>query len=298
MQDHFATKAAKPGFLDHNDPPVCTVTYGTSPIILTGHHNGWHVPQALHKDGKPLGVEACWFDPDAINHRHEACDWGVAALLDLLSGQLPHTYTIASNYSRLVCDKNRTRDHIITSVSTEYEDQPIPGNQDLSPEQLAQRHEIYDAYIQELESLIQHVQTRHGGAIILDLHSFSPTWKWMPRTRIIGAIALETNNPLSAHTNAFLRQRAGDIFSPDYPYNTRKPEHAGLRATLLGNPLRKKLNVHPVTLQFRNDVLQNRITLPHITGLIKDLILDIQNSPNLGMLMNNDTHCEPEPHTP
>lgn len=298
MQDHFATKAAKPAFLRHTDPPVCTVTYGTSPIILTGHHNGWHVPQALHRDGKPLGVEAFWFDPDAINHRHEACDWGVAALLGRLSRQLPHAYTIASNYSRLVCDKNRTRDHTITPASTEYEDQPIPGNQDLSPEQLAQRHEIYDAYIQELESLIRHVQTQHGGAIILDLHSFSPTWKGIPRPRSIGAIALETNNPLSAHTNAFLRQQAGNIFSPDYPYNMSTHEHAGLRATLLGNALREEFNVQPVILEFRNDVLQDKITLPHITGLIKNLILDIQNSPNLGMLMNNDAPSEPEPHTP
>jgi predicted N-formylglutamate amidohydrolase len=89
-------------------------------------------------------------------------------------------------YSRLVIDCNRPldADGSIVKVS---EDTVIPGNNDLSEEEIeARRNEIFHPYHDTIASIIDKRLAKEQSIILLAIHSFTPVYKGDSRPWHIG----------------------------------------------------------------------------------------------------------------
>ncbi len=243
--------AAPATLLGPEDPPVYTMHTGESAIVFTGPHNGWHVPKTLYKNGLKLGIEDFWFDPAHANRRHEACDWGMKELFDALNAKAPHITTVASNYSRLVVDKNRTAQHMVTPCSSET-DAPLSGNQNVCPFEVTKRlEEIYAPYHARVDALIQETKKRLGKILYLDLHSFTPTWNGVPRPVGVGTLTM-FHDDFSKCVEDALAAQYGDLFRADEPYDLSIHP---FRHTNAGAEISGRNGIPYVGIEFRSDLL-------------------------------------------
>ena len=239
--------------------------FGKTPIILTGPHNGWNVPQSLMCNGKPLGVEEYWFDPANPQHRHEACDWGMAQLFDEIEKQNPEICLFAAKNSRLVVDLNRTPKLIIYENSSET-GEPIPGNTGLSTEQKQGRMDTYyHPYHQAVDQVLQGTIDKFGHALWIDMHSFTPIWNGTPREVGIGTLKTHTT-PFSEKAEQKLEQLFRELFVPDQPYPMYLDENRQLSS---GVEISARNNVEYFGLEIRNDLLS---TTHQITVMAEQMI--------------------------
>ncbi len=272
-------KRSKQSLLDPRDPGVCDIVKGNSPLIISGPHNGYFVPQSLHDDKNyPLGLHPSAFDPKSPFKRHEACDWGIAELFDVLQemeakAEPPqkHNY-ISSPYSRLISDLNRPPEHSMSDKSSE-DRSIIPGNIDIDKKHKTQRiADIYTPYHKELKKLITQVQKRFGYAIFLDLHSFTPTWKGKNRAVHIGTLAC-SDNFTESHISKYLAAACAAHnlnFGAHQPYDLKNEpkEHSDTARTI------EEYGVWYAGLEIRNDLLST----PENTKMIAELIFEATTS--------------------
>lgn len=192
--------------LQNGDPAPYILKKGDSPFIFTGPHNGIAVPQLLMLEPKWLG-------------RHESHDLGMKNLFAALQNIMPEANFLSGTYSRLVADLNRKPDTIVEKKSTEYEDEIIEMNDGLTGAQWQQRHdEVYAPYIETQAALIEEVKNRFGYAVLLDLHSFAPTWQGAPRGKLLGTLRLNSANTVGQAIDRVFRDKLGKGFAPGFPY--------------------------------------------------------------------------------
>src|SRR5690242_19781409 len=98
-----------------------------SPFLITVDHGGRRLPRALGDLG--LG--------EAELQMHIAWDIGAAAVARRLGAAL-EAFVITQTYSRLAIDCNRPLE-VPSSIVKQSEHVIVPGNQDVSAEQAAQR---------------------------------------------------------------------------------------------------------------------------------------------------------------
>lgn len=251
----------------------CSVVKGNSPIIIAGPHNGHVVPKSLYDSNNlPLGLHPLCFDPTSPFKRHEACDWGVANLFEVLQylekeESQNHNY-ISSPYSRLVCDLSRSKDNAVTEKSSENQT-IISGNFNLDDKDKATRiKQFYTPYQQQLKDLIKDTRAHFGYAIFLDLHSFTPTWKGANRDIHIGTLAC-SDNFVEVHIAKYLTAACAthDLnFAAHQPYNLKElPKHRSKVARSIEDN-----GVWYTGLEIRNDMLST----PEKTQTIAQLILE------------------------
>lgn len=266
MKNRFAHAA--------NDTPLFDLVQGTAPIIITAPHNGHLVPESLYHAGDPLGVPARWFDPAHPDKRHEACDWGAQELYETLKTNLADTGCsfLGAHYSRLVCDLNRPPHLWLTATTDEFKI-PIPANQNVSEHVRQHRQDtFYSPWFNAMEGLITTAKDHNNGrALLLDIHSFTPTWHSEPRTLDIGTLRLKPS-PVSDLMDSFF-QAANDsgtiTFRPDAPYNLQTPE---VYNKLAAKTLCEKYNIAYYGLEVKNTLLQNPHGLKAISTLITDAV--------------------------
>tara|TARA_R110002095_G_C4214300_1_gene236378 strand:- start:380 stop:1162 length:783 start_codon:yes stop_codon:yes gene_type:complete len=148
---------------------------GRSPVFLTCDHASNRIPAALGT----LGLD------ETQRARHIAWDIGAAGVSRHLSGMLDATLVL-QNYSRLVIDCNRPRDHesLIPQVS---EATPIPGNHALDEHARAQRvAEIFDPYHDAIGRLLD--ARRERPTVLVAIHSFTPVYLEQTRPWHIGVL--------------------------------------------------------------------------------------------------------------
>lgn len=239
-----------------------------SPVILTGPHNGWMVPDEFTLNGKPLGLEKYWFDPQSLNRRHEACDWGIQPLFNAIARKNNSIALLGGTISRLVVDLNRTENYLIYNSSSE--DQfGIPGNSNLSAAQIYKRRaQYYDPYHKALDELLVSTREKFGTAIWIDMHSFSPLWLGAPRLVGIGTLKIAQ----TAHTEKIenqLHKNFGEAFVPDEPYSMLLPENQIISGSLAAA---KRNNIEYFGLEIRNDLLQTPNQIENMGDKLLDLI--------------------------
>ncbi len=255
--------------LTQNDPAPVTVIKRAGSMIISSPHNGIAVPSCLPPY---LGTDKEWF-----NNAHEAMDLHIDKLLLELANRLDSISFIAGNYSRLVCDLNALPDYAITKQSTEYRNIEIPENQRESCciQQCAKRlEEIYWPYHNEKEQLINQKREEFGGVIVLDIHSFSPTWQQTQRNVEIGTIRCE-KTPFSRAFEEYLRSQSNFTFVSGQPYRVEDiPTNA---APLIS----KKNDLQYLGIEIRNDLIANNDGIKKIANLIESGINHVISHENI-----------------
>lgn len=153
-------------------PPAVTVVNeaGTAPVVLVCEHASNHIPAAY----AGLGLA-----PEHLT-RHIAWDIGAAALARRLSALLDSPLFL-SGYSRLLIDCNRPAG-VPSSIPVRSEDTDIPGNLDLSPEEVARRTALCFTPFQD--AIARHLDGRVAAGReteVVGIHTFTPVYLGVAR---------------------------------------------------------------------------------------------------------------------
>ena len=273
--------------LTTQEPPAFNQTIGTNPLIILGAHNGWLTPKILDDtSGKPLGLERNWFTPNSPHKRHEICDWGMDALFANISPPLSEAgcTILTANYSRLVCDFNRTPDFWLTTHADELKT-PIPGNTNSTKKNKNWRTKtFYNPWFNAVKSAIESAKQRHGYAIVLDLHSFTPTWHGEERKVDVGSIRLSKTklSETIRHGLKVILDKNGIIFEPDAPYDLRNSPL--LKEKFAAKIISKHFKAAYYGLEFKNSLLQKEDSCKIISKALMNTTQQLLNHPNLQSL--------------
>jgi len=197
--------------LGPDDPaPVSVVNpNGSAPLLLICDHASNAVPAALHG----LGL----IERDL--HRHIAWDIGAAEVTRLLAETLDAPAVLAG-YSRLVIDPNRHLDHP-DSIVGESDGTVIPGNADVSPEEVRARTDAcFWPYHRRIGSGLAGFAMRGQRPAVIGIHSYTPVLGGIVRPWHIGVLWGEDGRiamPLIAALSADESLVVGD----NQPYSGR-----------------------------------------------------------------------------
>lgn len=211
MQGEFSQKSAVESAVEH--PAPVTIVNRDSPIIFTGPHNGIAV---LDNPANPLGMPREWFEK-----AHEASDLNMQALFYDMIPHISNASYVWGNYSRLVADLNRMPGRAIAGESSEWEDLLIPGNtpENLTDQEIGRRmNTVYWPFHDALTKLVDEKRAKFGGVVLVDLHSFSPSWQGLSRDVDVGLLTLNQTHPLASMSAEFVRERSGYKYRPGEPY--------------------------------------------------------------------------------
>jgi predicted N-formylglutamate amidohydrolase len=125
--------------------------------------------------------------PEAQLQRHIAYDIGACAITERLSAELG-VPAVLSRYSRLLIDPNRGDDDP-TLIMQLSDGAVIPANKNMSSDEREHRLvRYYRPYHQAIDSVIDQCLASGVAPAILSLHSFTESWKGVPRPWHIGVL--------------------------------------------------------------------------------------------------------------
>lgn len=285
-QQNFNMHAQKINLLTENDPAPYAIHKGNSPVLFTGPHNGHAVPKALPAC---MDTEKEWF-----NKAHEAVDLHVAELFEVLQSKMNDASFLAGNYSRLVYDLNAKPDFAIRTCSCENDKRIIPAN---LPENCTlddrQRRmsEIYTPYHDAKHDLINEIRNNHNNEIlVLDLHSFTPTWQGQLRNVEIGTIRSEKTD-LSIAFEDYLRAQN------EYKFVSGEPYRVADRPSNAAPDISEKNNLQYLGIEIRYDLIDSHEKRVKMAGFIKDSVEHLLNHPQRKQILQQHTSPGFEPIT-
>jgi predicted N-formylglutamate amidohydrolase len=170
-------------------PPATTVTAETAESfrVLPGRTDAGliilcdHAENTLPEEYGTLGL------PEAQLLRHIAYDIGACAITEILSKRLG-VPAVLSRFSRLLIDPNRGADDP-TLIMRLSDGAVIPGNKHLDDAERTNRMARYYApYHQAIDRVIDVCLASGVAPAILSLHSFTESWKGVPRPWHIGVL--------------------------------------------------------------------------------------------------------------
>lgn len=194
--------------LKGGESPAATVERadGTSDLLLVCDHASRCIPETLGT----LGLS----EPELSTHI--AWDIGAARVASLLSAQLDATL-ILQNYSRLVIDCNRPL-AAPDSITTYSELVTIPGNQDVSAEEvLARRAEIFVPYHDRLADLLDERQRKGRRTVLIAVHSFTAVYRSVARPWHVG-LMYRRDARMADVLLRLLRQEPNLVVGDNEPY--------------------------------------------------------------------------------
>lgn len=165
--------------LDDDEPEAVAVErpFSTSPYLFVCDHWGNRIPRKLGK----LGLD------HSDLQRHIAWDVGVSGMAEEFARRFDATL-VKQVYSRLVIDCNRPLDSA-GSIPTVSEATEIPGNKDISEQEVAaRRREIFAPYHDAIAELIDRRLAAGQPTILLALHTFTPVFHGESRPWHIGLL--------------------------------------------------------------------------------------------------------------
>lgn len=271
MADRNTKNSTNTTLLGPDDPEPITLVEADSPIIITGPHNGFYVPQTLYEDNKPLGLHKSVFNPLSPFRRHEACDWGLYRLFRAMQGKESKNKRhkcsyISGNYSRLVTDLNRTAMRSMDKSSSETGN-IIPGNVALTKEQKLERVDlIHKPYHKALTALIKRKKKKFGYVVFLDLHSFTPIWQNKTREVHIGTLAFYGNpieSIIAKKISKPCKEKGWDFITHE-PYNLNESEKSkqGIAKGI------EKNGIIYTGLEIRNDLLKDHACAKKVSTMV------------------------------
>jgi predicted N-formylglutamate amidohydrolase len=189
-------------------PPVFAVRRnGASDFVVAVDHASARIPRCLNN----LGLSGADLD------RHIAWDIGA---LEVARGvcEALDAPLVAQNYSRLVIDCNR-RCGDPTSIPKISESTPIPGNLNLSEEQIeARRREIFDPYHSYLRTLLDERVSAGRRTILIVQHSMTNVFKGA-RREMHAAVLYDHDRRFAGCLLDALRAQAGLCVGDNEPYS-------------------------------------------------------------------------------
>jgi predicted N-formylglutamate amidohydrolase len=174
----------------------------SSPLLLLCDH----ASNALPPDLGTMGLAPGLFST------HIAYDIGAAAVTRALAAAYGAP-AVLGRWSRLLIDLNRGADDP-TIVMKLSDGSIIPGNRDADGAEVARRIAAWHApYHAAIAAELDRIGT---GAVVLSLHSFTPSWKKVPRLWEVG-ILYDRDARLAAPLMARLAE-AGFVVGDNEPY--------------------------------------------------------------------------------
>lgn len=261
-----------PPLLTEKDPPPFSVTHGSSPLIFTGPHNGKAVPQSLTCS---LGMGKSWFQT-----AHEASDLFMKELFEDMRPDFTEATFLEAEYSRLVCDLNRQPDYAVMRQSSENKNLLIPENQPeccCRAETQRRLKALHEPYHDTKNQIIETVRQDHGGAIVLDMHSFSPTWKGKQRAVEIGTIRCE-KTPLSYALEEFWRNQSYYLFISGEPYRVAS------RPTNIAPLITESADLQYVGIEIRSDLIDRPEKRKKMVEFLKLCTMHLLNHSDLNKI--------------
>jgi predicted N-formylglutamate amidohydrolase len=160
----------------------------------------------------PEGVGSLGLQP-ALFQTHIAWDIGAAVVTRALA-QAYGAPALLGGWSRLLIDLNRGADDP-TIVMKLSDGSIIPGNRDAGVDEVARRIAAYHA---PYHAAITRELDRMGpGAVLVSMHSFTPSWKGVPRPWALGVL-YDSDARLAAPLMARLEE-AGFVVGDNEPYH-------------------------------------------------------------------------------
>jgi predicted N-formylglutamate amidohydrolase len=196
------------------DPPPFEVVNptGQAPFLLICDHARNRIPGSLGR----LGVQP------ADLERHVAYDIGAEAVSRYLSEHCD-AVLVQANYSRLIVDPNR-HPGTPSSIPKASEDVVVPGNHDLSPEDVVRREaSFFWPYHEAVTRQLDRFRARSQIPALISIHSFTPAFLGFERPWHIGVLWHRDDRipgPLMKRLAAEPDICVGD----NEPYSARSPE--------------------------------------------------------------------------
>jgi len=199
---------------------------GRSSFVIAVDHASNRIPKRLCN----LGLTA------EVLERHIAWDIGAREVAARVSTLLDAPLVV-QNYSRLVIDCNRDPG-VDTSVPQMSEETPIPGNLDITAEQLAARRaEIFEPYHAAIQCLLDERLAANRPAILVAQHSMTNVFKGVSRD-MHAAILYNRDRRFAGRILDALRDEPGLHVADNQPYFVSDetdytiPRHAEARGLL------------------------------------------------------------------
>ncbi|MCW8891610.1 MAG: N-formylglutamate amidohydrolase [Sedimenticola sp.] len=238
-----------------------------SPLVILCDHANNRVPKSLGHLGLALDVFG----------KHVAYDIGCEKLTRELAKRFDSTALLA-HYSRLVIDLNRHPGDG-SSIPTLSDTIEIPGNRDLSPDQIKQREDaLFWPYHDQVERILKRIKDRGQIPILCAIHSFTPVFKGFQRPWHIGVLwdrDQRISTPLLKRLEALPSICVGD----NEPYHARNP--VGYTMDIHGEK-----NGHPhILLEIRQDLINHdegitewaRLIYSHLSKVLAQVDLTLSN---------------------
>jgi len=232
---------------------------GKADIIFICEHASNHIPEEFDN----LGLEADFLT------QHIAWDIGMEDMTRLLSQKLDAPAIIA-NFSRLLIDPNREEDHK-TLIPHTSDNIPIPGNQDLSKEQVEERRaRFYRPFHARCDELIRDKVTGSHMPLVCGMHSFTPRMNGFERPWHAGM--LWNKDPRLAQALIKSLTERGFNVGDNEPYSGRD-----LFYTM--NQHGHRHGAPHVTIEIRQDLVASRDDIIKWTGIFSEDLQNIAGDP-------------------
>ena len=257
-------------------PEPVTVHEGNGPVIFSGPHNGLAV---FGDREKPLGMERAWFAA-----AHEASDLHMATLFESMIPRFSQASFVWSNYSRLVADVNRMPELAIAETSSEWDDFPIHGNAShiVTPEEREGRMQsVYWPYHNALSDLVKKKKEEFGAVLLIDMHSFTPSWQGRARESEVGMLTLDEGHPLAQASCEFLSEKSGMRYISRLPYFL--PERVAISAAQL---VEKNTGLPYFGFEIRNDTIAGESGRERFCAMLEIYLTFVENSPRRDLIFS------------
>ena len=150
---------------------------GTAPFLLICDHASNYIPRSMNA----LGLS------EADLERHVASDIGAASVARTLSTAFDAPL-LQCNYSRLIIDPNR-QPGTGSSIPRASEDVVVPGNHDLTREEVARRRAVFfEPYHDAISAQVDRFVDRGATPAIISVHSFTPAFHGVERPWHVGVL--------------------------------------------------------------------------------------------------------------
>ncbi len=229
--------SGQPVLADIGSPALVVNVNGSCPVVVICEHASRHIPDTL----KGLGLS------ESDQQSHIAWDIGAEAVSRRLA-ELLDAPLILQRYSRLVYDCNRppTSHGAMPVVS---ETTRVPGNEALASGDREQRiNEIYEPFHDQVSEIINSMADRGTLPTIVTLHTFTPTYKGVPRNLDLGVLH-DSDSRLADTILGLCEQESGFDARRNEPYGPAD----GVTHTLVRHCLASGLL--NVMFEVRNDLV-------------------------------------------
>jgi len=155
--------------------------------------------------------------PASELERHIAYDIGAEALTRRLAALLGAP-AVLSTFSRLLIDPNRGEDDP-TLIMQLSDGAVVPGNAGICASERQYRIEqFYRPYHEAIETAIARVEAAGAIPVVFSVHSFTPSWKGVPRPWHAGLL-WDSDDRLGRALVAALREVPGLVVGENEPYS-------------------------------------------------------------------------------